>query len=307
MFKNLVKFVLFVAISLSLSGAIFAQNQQNETHRQYLARMAKEIQPYVVKIVIRAPVREGRQIPVTASGVAIFKEAGQEKDFSNRAVNYNSYYILTNPHVVSWAGKEGELKRYKEDRVKIYIAGKDRAMAEAEIVAWEWTCEIMLLKVKIYEDELSNYNIQVAKIAATLPTSLSDSRFSNKELEDVFVCGYPDGIPVVNLGYVSQYEFNFPFSYSEITKVADVCIDRFNGRGESGGGVFNVNKELAGIVFAGRNNPESNLLFVSSIDAIVERFLKQLPELNGLNLPSFKLEESIQIKNKPIYINRPDN
>lgn len=305
MFKRLTVFFILIIFSLIfINTELIAQNQKSETYEQYLARIRRELQPYVVDITIKTPVREGRILDSGASGVAVFEEKQQVEVIPGQIVKYNSYYILTNPHIVAMARKEGELKRYKEDRVRIYIVGRNNKLAEAQIVAWEWTDEVMLLQVNILEKELEDFNIQVVKIADKLPFSLYESKGGDKDPDTVYLCGYPMGLPVANSGYITRYLLNFDFSYSNIVKVAAISVDGFNAQGQSGGGVFNQNKELVAIVF-GSQYLESNLIYAVTIDAIVERFLKQLPELKKLALPNFNLEP--QIKNRPIYLNRPEN
>ena len=295
--------VLILFSLLIVSPTFIKADNQNETYQQYLARMKKEIQSYVVQIIVTAPVREGRDASVSASGVAIFKTDGQIDDFSGEVIKYNTFYILTNPHIVSWARKEGELARYQEDNVRIYILGKKNTRAPAQIVAWEWGTETMLLRADIPVKELDNFNIQVAKIAVALPLSLYDAKYVDKEADDVFLCGYPDVLPVVNSGNISQYFYNFVFNYyTDLAKVAAINAAGLNGEGQSGGGIFNQNRELVGIVF-GSKYSSSNLIYAVPIDAIVERFLKQLPELQGLTLPKFELEK--EIKNKPSFLGRP--
>ena len=297
--------VLILFGLLIVSPTFIKADNQNETYQQYLARTRKEIQLCVVQILVAAPLREGRDALVSASGVAIFKTEGEVDDFSGEVIKYNTFYILTNPHIVSWARKEGELTRYQEDNVRIYILGKKNTRAQAQIVAWEWGTEAMLLRVDIPVKELDNFNIQVAKIASILPLSLYDAEYVDKEPDDVFLCGYPDALPVVNPGNISQYFYNFAFNYyTDLAKVAAINAVGLNGEGQSGGGVFNQNKELVGIVFGSKYSP-SNLIYAVPIDAIVERFLKQLPELQGFTLPKFDLEK--EIKNKPIFLGRPKN
>jgi len=301
--KRLLNLSVLMLFSLLIVSPTFIKaDNQNETYQQHLARMRKEIQPYVVQILVAAPLREGRDASASASGVAIFKTEGQVDDFSGEFIKYNTFYILTSPHIVAWARKEGELTRYQEDNVRIYILGK-KTRAQAQIVAWEWGTEIMLLKVDIPVKELDNFNIDVAKLASTLPLSLYDSKYADKESDDVFLCGYPDTLPVVNSGNISKYLYNFSFNYyTDLAKVAVINAAGLNGEGQSGGGVFNQNKELVGIVFGSKYSP-SNLIYAVPIDAIVERFLKQLPELKGLTLPKFELEK--EIKNSPIFLGRP--
>ena len=307
--KRLLNLSVLILFSLLIVSPAFirAENQaQPETYQQYLARIKKELQPYVVQILVVAPLREGRDAMVSASGVAIFKTEGQTDGFGGEIIKYSTFYILTNPHVAAWAQKEGELIRYKEDKVRIYILGNNdsRAQVQAQIIAWEWSGEIMLLRVDIPIKELNNFNIQVAKIADKLPLSLYDSKYVNLEPDDVILCGYPDALPVVNFGNISQYFCNFAFSRSDLAKVAVINTSGFNGGGQSGGGVFNQNKELVAIVFGSKYSP-SNLIYAVPIDVIVERFLKHLPELTGLILPKFELEQ--EIKYKPIFLGRPKN
>ena len=291
--KRLFNLSALILFGLSIISPTFIKaDDQNETYQQYLGRMKKETPSCVVEIVVTAPLREGRIASVSASGVAIFKTG-------------DTFLILTNPHIVSWTRKEGELTRYQEDRVKIYILGRDNARAQAQIVAWEWGTEIMSLKVDIPAQDLDKFNIQVAEIAKALPLSLYDSKYLGIEPDEVFLCGYPDAIPVVNPGNISQYLYNFNFNYyTDLVKVAAINATGFNGPGQSGGGVFNQDKELVGIVFGSKYSP-SNLVYAVPIDVIVERFLKQLPELAGLTLPKFELEK--EIKHKPIFLGRPKN
>jgi len=307
LFKRLTK-LLFVVILMNLFVIIpifaFTEDKPKdaENYEMHLAQMRKEIQSHIVYLMIITPKREGRDAKASASGVVIFRENHQAENFMGEVIEYNRYYILTNPHVVG--EKNGELKRYKEDNVRIYVLGKnDRIRAQAEIVAWQWNSAALLLKVDIPKSESEYFKFQAAKIADKLPISLYDSKYSDKNVNSVYLSGNPSGYPVINLGYVSTYITDFNFnSYMNFTKAVAISAQGWNGSGQSGAGVFNQNGELIAIIFGGPYSV-SNLIYAVPIDIIVERFLKKLPEFKDINLPNFEL--NAYIKYRRIYIDRP--
>lgn len=307
MFKYLAR-LLFVTILISLFSAnpifVRADNQKNETHEQRLARIRKELQPFVVHFLVLTPKREGRDADGYASGVVIFKEEHKEKDIFGNVIKYNTYYVLVTPHMVS--DEEWDLKEYKKHNVRIFALGKNDKKAQAQIVAWEWNDASMIVQVDISENELEHFGFQVANIAKKMPVSLYDSKYSGENVPTVYLSGYPDNVPITNSGYIRQYFLEYKFNkYSQLVKMAFVDVEGFNGPGQSGAGVFNEDKELVGIVFGSPRAIGPNLSVIVPIDVIVERFLKQLLEFKDLNLPSFELEE--RIKNKPISISKPEN
>lgn len=306
MFRNLIKSVLLILISVLLVGStISAQNQQSNNREQNLAKIRKEILPFVVQLMTKVPMREGRDVVSYASGVAIYKAESESQDAFGNISKYATYYILSVIHVVG--EKENDLRDYRGNGTRIFVLGK-KTQALAKIVAWEWGSEALLLSVDIAEEDLNDFKIEAAHFAKELPMSLSESRYSgnpNDEPETIFLAGYPYVTPVVNTGYVSNYVCNFDFNnYTSLAKVAVVDVMGFEGQGQSGGGVFNQNKELIGLVFGGLYAAGGNLAYIIPIDIVVERFLKKLFELSGLSLPNFILEN--QIENKPIFLGRPN-
>lgn len=304
MFRNSIKLILLISISVLLVGStISAQNQQGDNRD--LAKIRKEISPFVVQLIIKVPMREGRDAASSASGVAIYKTESEAQDAFGNIDKYATYYILSVIHIAG--EKENDLRDYQNNGTRIFVLGK-KTQAPVKIVAWEWGSEALLLSVDIAEKDLNDFKIEVAHFAKKLPVSLSESRYSGNpddEPENIFLAGYPYVTPVVNTGYVSKYVCNFDFNdYTSLVKIAVVDVMGFEGQGQSGGGVFNQNKELIGLVFGGLYAAGGNLAYVIPIDIVMERFLKKLFEFSGLNLPNFILED--QIKNKPIFLGRPN-
>ncbi len=306
MFRNLMKYVLLILISVLLVGStISAQNQQSDNREQNLAKIRKEILSFAVQLMIKVPMREGRDVVSYASGVAIYKTESESQDAFGNISKHATYYILSVIHVAG--EKENDLRDYQGNGTRIFVLGK-KTQAPAKIIAWEWGSEALLLSVDIAEEDLNDFKIEAAHFAKELPMSLSESRYSgnpNDEPETIFLTGYPYVTPVVNTGYVSSYVCNFDFNnYTSLAKIAVVDVMGFEGQGQSGGGVFNQNKELIGLVFGGLYAAGGNLAYIIPIDIVVDRFLKKLFELSGLSLPNFILEN--QIKNKPIFFGRPN-
>lgn len=306
MFRNLIKSVFLILISVLLVGStISAQNQQGSSHEQYLAKIRKEILPFVVQLLIKTPMREGRDVVASASGVAIYKAENELQDAFGKIGKYTTYYILSVIHIAG--EKENDLRDYQKNGTRIFVLGK-KTQAPVKIVAWEWGSEALLLSVDIAEKDLNDFKIEVAHFAKELPMSLFESRYSGNpddKPDNIFLAGYPYVTPIVNTGYVSNYVWNFDFNaYTSLAKIAVVDVMGFEGQGQSGGGVFNQNKELMGLVFGGLYAAGGNLAYIIPIDIVVERFLKKIPELSGLSLPNFILEN--QIKNKPIFFGRPN-
>lgn len=267
-----------------------------------------EIARTQVKIKVHVPMREGRDDPRGGgSGTVIFEEENRIEDINGKITKYKTYYILSTDHVV------GEinllLKKYEEAGVRIFIRGK-KDEVRAHIVAWEWGSTAILFRVDIPENELDNFNFKVAKIAEELPASVNDARYSDKEVDIIWLGGYPFGYPVVNPGYISTYLYDFNFaSYTRLMKVAVVDVPglSWRGSGQSGAGAFNQKGELVAIVIGRTLYQGASLTIVIPIDIIVERFLKELSksELRAMDLPSFELEE--RIKYRKVYLDRPEN
>lgn len=305
MFKNLAKLSFVLLISISLISPIFAQNQKQQTpedYGKYLEQTRRDVQKFNIQVLVKTPQREGRDSTSYGSGFAVFEQKNQTEDANGKVIKYTTYYICTAAHVVG--DETWDLEDYQKHNVRIYILGKNNVMAPARIVAWEWGSESLLLRVDILESELDIFKIRVAKIADKLPVSLFDSKFNDENVDTLFLSGYPGTRPSANSGYVQMYYYNYNLNeYTSYAKVAVVDVEGVSGQGQSGGAVFNKNFEVVGMTVAGLSYLGSNLSIIVTIDVIVERFLKQLPELAGLTLPKFELEK--EIKNKPIFLGRP--
>ncbi len=308
MFGSLNKLLFVILISTSLifaTSSVFAQNQNSnpEDYEKYLEKMRKNVNELEVRLEVITPKGPGYDNMGSASGFAIFEQKNQVEDVNRRIINYTTFYIYSLIHIIS--DEDWDLVDYQKHRVAIYVLGKNNAKIPAQVVAWGWIVEGLLLRVDISEQELDNFKIQVAKIASKAPISLEDSKYSGEDVSTIYFGGYPEGIGVVNPGYFRRYVYNLNTRYNVLAKVAFADIGGFSGPGQSGAAIFNRNLEVAGVCWGGPGYSGLNSAIVIPIDVIVEKFLKDLPELKGLKLPKFELEKLI--KDKPVVICRPQN
>jgi len=310
LFKHFSKLPLIFIIVVSLVFiapvvTVFADDDQNI---QNMNQIRQDVLKYALQFEIRTPKRSGRDSVGYFSGVAIFEYVSKLENSNEKIVNYISYFILSLPHGIS--DEEWDLQEYQKHNVRIYLLGKNDKKILAQVIAWEWDTPALLLQVDLPENELENFQIRVAKIASQLPVSTYESRYSDKAFDNVVFTGYPVGARkgelITNLGYFFDYYCNYhPRYYIFISKVATANIFGYSGGGQSGGPIFNLDKELVGLHWGGPQYSGSNFSIVVTVDVMVERFLKRLLELKGLNLPSFDLEE--MVKDVPVNIIRPVN
>lgn len=293
MFKRLITplFILFISISLLSVSPLFAEQNTQQSVQEYLQypkQIAADIQKTQVEIEVVIPFRDGWDGSIGGSGTVIAK--------TDKAEN-TVYFIHTNPHIVN--DIEKVLEEYKEARIRIYILGKDRSRdeIEAEIVAWNWRVESLLLRAEVPQAQLENFKFKVAKISERMPISSTEEKFSDNLLADfVYAGGYPGRELADSCGKVTQYVENELINtriYSfRLSKTMHVAFAGLVGPGQSGGGIFIANEKTGKPEWVGTTTLRSleQLTIAIPVDVIVEEFLKQIPELKGLiNFPSFKL------------------
>lgn len=296
MFKQLTTllFILFISISLISVSPVFAgeDNPQEfiKEYEQYLRQTAADIQKTQVEIEIAIPKREGYDDFWYGSGTVIAKTTLKTENIV--------YFIHTCPHIVG--DVEKLLEVYKEARIRISIIGKKDNKAGAEIVAWNWATEGLLLRTVIFQEQLENFKFEVAKISNRLPVSSTEEKFSDNILaEFVYAGGYPSLELADSWGKVAKYVNNDemrPRSYSSysfrLLKTMHIAFKGLVGSGQSGGGIFMVNDKTRKPEWVGTASLGFGQLIIAvPVDVTVSRFLKEVPDLKGLiDFPKYEFE-----------------
>ncbi len=273
----------------------------NAQEQEKITEIKRNIHEREIKLMVKTPMREGHDRPSIGSGFAILEIEEELEIYTGKFVEYKTYYILTVPHLIG--EQNWDLESCKENNIRIFVYGQEEII-KAQVIAWEWTTASMLLKVSIPESDWAKFPIKVVELAKDLPVAMYDSKYLNANVSTVYFGGYPNGVPVANRGYISKYYYNYRFnSYTRLIKAGRADVEGLSGAGQSGAAVFNTDLKAIGLVFGGPSFSGSNSAIIVPIDVIIERFLKQLPELYVLDFADFELDKSI--KYSPVYINRP--
>lgn len=308
LFKRLTKLFFILLIftiftSFIFTDLVFAQNNQKLTEEQAIVKLQKA----QVNIEVVTPYREGFDASRWGSGTVIAKSEVKRGSGPGEDI---IYYICTDPHVVHTIEKLLEV--YKEARIRIYIRGKDNAQAEADIVAWNWGVSSLLLRAQIPEEQVGNFKFEIATIANELPISSLEVKFSDNLLlpDPVYLGGYPLIELADSRGKVSQYVYNEKFKTLEgysynLIKTMHIACNGLVGSGQSGGGIFIINKKTGEPEWVGVTTLGGGQLIIAvPVDVIVEEFLKQIPDLRELiKFPKFKLNPKSSKTRTIIYKN----
>ena len=170
----------------------------------------------------------------------------------------NTYFIVTNRHVVINKG-------VIYDSVKIYL-GNINVYLDAEVVSYDKQVDLALLKVTtdilLVPAKLGNIeNVKVGKYCIAVG--------SPYELET-----YYNTVTIGNISGLNRMIKEDNYYYKEVTNKY-IQFDAAINTGCSGGGVFNLNEELIGII-CWKLNPSSsaieNMGFAVGIDTLMEVF-----------------------------------
>ena len=170
----------------------------------------------------------------------------------------NTYYIVTNRHVVINKG-------VIYDSIKIYL-GNINVYLDAEVVSYDKQVDLALLKVTtdilLVPAKLGSIeNVKVGKYCITVG--------SPYELET-----YYNTVTIGNISGLNRMIKEDNYYYKEVTNKY-IQFDAAINIGCSGGGVFNLNEELIGII-CWKLNPSSaaieNMGFAVGIDTLREVF-----------------------------------
>lgn len=311
MFKKLAKLLFITAISISLtSGSLIFAEKDNpqefiKKYEQYQQQIAADIQKTQVKIEIVIPKREGYNDPRYGSGTVVAKTIEAAELLSGKVVENIVYFIHSCPHLVSEI--EIVLGEYKDARIRIYIIGKKDNRAEAEIIAWNWLTEGLLLKVIVSQELIEDFKFEVAKISDRLPISSIEEKFSDNLLaEFVYAGGYPRTELADSCGKVSKYVDNETIKSRydfRLLKTMHMPFKGLVGPGQSGGGIFMINDKTGKPEWVGTTTLGFEQLTIGiPIDVTVTRFLKQIPDIRDLiDFPKYEFETWFErVKSKTV-------
>ncbi len=308
MFERLFKILLILIISISLTSlSLFADSdsqaidkyRNSETFKNKLAEKLFKCQ---ARINVYIPKRHGFKDRRNGSAIVIAKAMeGAEKEKNQKII----YYFLLNPHEIH--DMDYVLKGWKKAGIEIFVLGKNNHRIRAEIVAWNWFAEALVLKAEVPFKQKDDFDFETVEIADKMAESLVSENGAYGEYETVYTSGFPRNYFVVNSAYVSEYiNDEMPMRLGNNTAIIPrrmvVIYDYFGGPGQSGSGVFRVifkidkdenveieRLELLGLVMASISYTEG-LVIAVPIDMIVEKFLKDIPEITSLiKLPKFKV------------------
>lgn len=293
LFKRLIApiFILFLSI-----GLLSASQQSIQKDPE---QIAADMQKTQVKVEVTVPLRDGWDSTIQGSGTVVAK-------------TNNVYLIHTNTHMLD--DLEITLIHYKEGRIRICILGKNGDEVRAEIVAWNWQVESLLLKAEVPPAQLENFKFEVAKASDRLPVSTEERKYSDNLIVDsVYAGGYPRGELADSCGKVTRYVENelirTRFYSFRVLKTMHVAFNGLIGSGQSGGGIFMINEKTGKPEWVGATAfgiELDQLTIAIPIDVIVEEFLKQIPDLKGLiDFPSFILNPSLKNASRTVLYKDP--
>lgn len=329
-FKRLPSFLFILTVSISLISAspVFADDSNaklvekfwvsEEFSQIFKSMVAEELFKRQAEIYVYIPKRHG--FKDDAGGTAtVIEKVVKEKD---QKIIYRFLLCCHEIHEMDYV-----LKHWKEAGIKVFVLGKNRRRIKAEILAWNWFTESLVIEAEIPFKLKGNFDFEVVEMPKEIASALISEERSFGKYERIFSGGFAKGHFAWNSAYVSEYVNNdrpmlFDGAMAIIPRRMAVMYDYFGGQGQSGGGylraVVKIGKdgkpeiermELLGIVIGALPYREGLDIGVP-IDVIVELFLKQIPELSSLNLPTFKINNSLYdyaITNFPEKENKPNN
>jgi S1-C subfamily serine protease len=207
----------------------------------------------------------------------------------------NSVYVITNKHVV------GVLTSYYEDvyeniEVKFY----DGTIVDAEYVGS--LNELDVAVIKMNKEDCGNYDV------ATVSTDY-------KLGDTVIAYGNPLQIPfVISSGIVSNKDSVVDFTANGLGLYYGIQTDASVNAGNSGGGLFDMDGNLIGIVQGGLSNRNGigyaiPMLYASNVaDSIIETGSFELQEydFDYVDLSDADVEIAPSVKNG-VYVTSGDN
>ncbi len=308
MFGRMFKIFLILIISISLNSFSLFANSYSDSVEKYKNseafknELAQKLFKHQVKVNVYVPKRHGFKNRQLGSAIVIAKEIKEAEKEENQKI---IYYFLLNPHEVH--DMDYVLKGWKKAGIEIFVLGKSNHRIRAEIVAWNWFAEALVIKAEVSFKQKDNFDFEPVKIADKLAESLVSKDRDYGKYETIYTSGFPRGYFVVNSAYVSEYvNDEMPMRLGNNTAILPkrmaVIYDYFGGPGQSGSGVFRVifkvdedenvgieRLELLGLIMASISYTEGMVLAIP-IDMIVEKFLKDIPEITNLiKLPKFKV------------------
>lgn len=240
-----------------------------------LADVVEKIMPATINVFTKTS--EG-----TGAGSGVIVEKAKVTNSSNELVAYE-YIAITNHHVISGISED-------DISVEFFVEGVSKELTNTvTLVGSDEIIDIAVLRIRVNTaglttDEVTALNITpVAWLVdgtISTPTSLEDLSLinvSDKKLrlaEEVFIVGNPLGVlgGSVSTGIVSNKAVEL--TIDGISCVLNQTTSAING-GNSGGGVFNYNGTLVGIVKAKAYGEKiDNLGFFIPIDDVYQVYAK---------------------------------